>query len=121
MNIILHINRKFSFPKAEALVTGNVAEINPYKHAHLLIEKAVLKGVRVYTNSKINGKILKENQTQLFTETGHTVHAQAVIFATGYESQEEVEDKNAVILSSYAIATNQMGDEAKWHDNMMIL
>jgi len=79
-------NRKFSFLKAGALVTGNDAEINPYKHAHLLIEKAVLKGVRVYTNTKINGKILKENQTQLFTETGHTVHAQAVIFATGYEA-----------------------------------
>ncbi|MBT2617183.1 MULTISPECIES: FAD-binding oxidoreductase [unclassified Bacillus (in: firmicutes)] len=114
------INRKFSFPKAGALVTDNDAEINPYKHAHLLIEKAVSKGVRVYAKTKINGKILKENQTQLFTETGHTVHAQTVIFATGYEAQEEVKDKNAVILSSYAIATNQIADQAKWHDNMMI-
>lgn len=53
------INRKFSFPKAGALVTDNDAEINPYKHAHLLIEKAVSKGVRVYAKTKINGKILK--------------------------------------------------------------
>ncbi|WP_431607396.1 FAD-dependent oxidoreductase [Peribacillus frigoritolerans] len=64
--------------------------------------------------------MLKENQTQLFTEAGHTVHAQTVIFATGYEAQEEVKDKNAVIHSSYAIATNQIADQAKWHDNMMI-
>lgn len=103
------INRKFSFPKAGALVTDNDAEINPYKHAHLLIEKAVSKGIRVYAKTKINGKILKENQTQLFTETGHTVHAQTVIFATGYEAQEEVKDKNAVILSSYAIANWRKG------------
>ncbi|MDF2000777.1 NAD(P)/FAD-dependent oxidoreductase [Peribacillus frigoritolerans] len=94
--------------------------MNSYKHAHLLIEKAVSKGVRVYAKTKINGKILKENQTQFFTETGHTVHAQTVIFATGYEAQEEVKGKNAVILSSYAIATNQIADQAKWHDNMMI-
>lgn len=47
---------------------------------HILIEKAVSKGVRVYAKTKINGKILKENQTQFFTETGHTVHAQTVIF-----------------------------------------
>lgn len=100
------INRKFSFSKAGVLVTDNDAEINPYKHVHLLIEKAVSKGVRVYVKTKINGKILKENQIQLFTETGHTVHAQTVIFATGYEDQEEVKDKNAVIISSYAIATN---------------
>ncbi|MFS0669140.1 FAD-dependent oxidoreductase [Peribacillus frigoritolerans] len=68
----------------------------------------------------MNGKILKENQTQLFIETGHTVHAQTVIFATGYEAQKEVKDKNAVVLRSYAIATNQIADQAQWHDNMMI-
>ncbi|WP_141236460.1 FAD-dependent oxidoreductase [Peribacillus simplex] len=90
-----------SFPKAGALVTDNDAEINLYKHAHLLIEKAVSKGVRVYAKTKINGKILKENQTQLFTEAGHTIHAQTVIFATGYGAQEEVKDKNAVIHRSY--------------------
>ncbi|PAW27773.1 hypothetical protein BKC07_17455 [Peribacillus simplex] len=114
------MNRKFSFSKAGALVTDNDAEINPYKHVHLLIEKAVSKGVRVYAKTKINGKILKENQTQLFIETGHTVHAQTVIFATGYEVQKEVKDKNAVVLSSYAIATNQIADQVQWHDNMMI-
>lgn len=90
------------------MVTDDDAEINPYKHVHLLIEKAVSKGELVYAITKINGKKLKDNQTQLFTETGHTVHAQTVIFATGYEAQEEVKDKNAVILSSYAIATNQI-------------
>lgn len=81
-----------------------------------MIEKAVSKGVRVYAKTKINGKILKENQTQLFIETGHTVHAP---FATGYEAQEEVKDKNEVVLSSYAIATNQIADQAKWHDKMI--
>jgi len=40
-----------------------------------LIEKAVSKGELVYAITKINGKKLKDNQTQLFTETGHTVHA----------------------------------------------
>ncbi|PRA91419.1 hypothetical protein CQ056_09230 [Peribacillus simplex] len=69
----------------------NDAEINPYKHSPFLIEKAVSKGVRVYATTKINEKI--ENQTQLFTETCHTVHAQTVIFAIGYEAQEEVKDK----------------------------
>ncbi|MFJ7753764.1 NAD(P)/FAD-dependent oxidoreductase [Peribacillus muralis] len=114
------IKEKFSFSKAAALVTGNDAEINPYKHAHLLIENAYHKGVRVYSNTKINGKVLKEDQTVLFTENGHTIRAQKVIFATGYEAQEEVRDKNAVILSSYAIATNPIADHAKWHEDMMI-
>ncbi|MCK2018215.1 MULTISPECIES: FAD-dependent oxidoreductase [Peribacillus] len=40
------INWKFSFPKAGALVTDNDAEINPYKHVHLLIEKAVSKSMQ---------------------------------------------------------------------------
>ncbi|KWW22504.1 hypothetical protein AS888_11745 [Peribacillus simplex] len=114
------IGEKFSFSKSAALVTGNDAEINPYKHAHFLIENAFNKGVRVFSHTKINGKVLKEDQTMLFTERGHTIRAQKVIFATGYEAQEEVRDKNAVILSSYAIATNPIADHAKWHDDMMI-
>lgn len=94
------IGKHFSFLKAGALVTGNDAEINPYKHAHLLMKKA--------------------DHTELKTESGYSIRAQHVIFATGYEAQEEVKDPNAVILSSYAIATNPIANFAKWDEGMMI-
>ncbi|MFJ7638050.1 NAD(P)/FAD-dependent oxidoreductase [Peribacillus sp. NPDC097225] len=114
------IGKHFSFFKAGALVTGNDAEINPYKHAHLLLKKAYQQGVRIFSNTKINGKILKDDHTELITDTGHSIRAHHVIFATGYEAQEEVNDPNAMILSSYAIATNQIANLAKWDEGMMI-
>lgn len=114
------ISDRFSFSKAGALVTGNDAEINPYKHAHLLLKKAYQQGVRIFSHTNINGKILKDDHTELKTESGHSIRAQHVIFATGYEAQEEVNDSNAMILSSYAIATNPIADLTKWNEGMMI-
>ena len=114
------IGKHFSFLKAGALVTGNDAEINPYKHAHLLMRKAYEQGVRIFSKTNIKGKILKADHTELKTESGYSIRAQHVIFATGYEAQEEVKDPNAVILSSYAIATNPIANFAKWDEGMMI-
>ncbi|MGG3497937.1 hypothetical protein ABES08_19760 [Peribacillus simplex] len=50
-----------------------------------------MKGVCEYSKTKINGKILKEKQTQSFTMD--MILALAIIFANGYEAQEEVKDK----------------------------
>ncbi|MFD6442356.1 hypothetical protein ACFWDG_21790 [Peribacillus sp. NPDC060186] len=47
------------------------------------------------------------------------IRAQVVIFATGYEAQEEMSDPNAVILSSYAIVTNQIANLARWNGKMI--
>lgn len=110
----------FSFSKSAGLVTSNDAEINPFKHAHNLIQYAVNKGVRVYGHTNINGKILKNNHTELFTSNGCSIKAKYVIFATGYEAQEEVNEQNAKVVSSYAIATNPVADVANWKEAMMI-
>lgn len=42
------------------------------------------------------------------------------MFATGYEAQEEVNEPNAKVVSSYAIATNPVADLADWGEAMMI-
>ncbi len=63
-------------------------EINPYKHVHLNDWKNEFQRRTCLYKNKNQWKDTKENQTQLFIETGHIVHAQTVIFATGYEAQK---------------------------------
>jgi glycine/D-amino acid oxidase-like deaminating enzyme len=114
------INKSFPFSKPAALITDGDAEINPYKNAHYLIKYAQDKGVRIFSNTRINGKILKEDKTILYTDQGFSISADKVIFATGYEAQEEVSDSNAQVVSSYAIATNPIYDDIGWKEDMMI-
>ncbi|WP_050614559.1 NAD(P)/FAD-dependent oxidoreductase [Bacillus testis] len=114
------IEKYFSFSKEGAIVTGNDAEVNPYKHAHLLIHYAEQKGVKIYEHTKINGRKHTKEGDILYTDKGHSIKAKYIIYATGYEAQEEVRDPNGSIISSYALATNPVGNIDGWYDDMML-
>lgn len=46
--------------------------------------------------------------------------SEKIIFATGYETQEIKSDRGAVLESSYAIATNPIGDVPLWYEQCLI-
>ncbi|WP_042349147.1 NAD(P)/FAD-dependent oxidoreductase [Bacillus massiliigorillae] len=114
------IQSHFGFSKAASIITDGDAELNPFKHAQSLIHYAHNHGVRVYEHSKIIRKDHSADKNMLYVENGSSITAEYVIYATGYESQEEVLDPNGVIVSSYAIATNPIREIANWYENMMI-
>ncbi|WP_163102142.1 NAD(P)/FAD-dependent oxidoreductase [Peribacillus alkalitolerans] len=114
------IEKKFGFSRPAALVTDNDAEVNPYRLVHSLLQYAHKKGTRVHPYTRINGKKLSQDQSVLYTENGYEIRTKYVIFSTGYEAQEEKRDPNAIIVSSYAIATNSLSESDMWYERMMI-
>lgn len=114
------IQKHFGFTKAAAIVTDGDAELNPYMHAQNLIHYALTNGVRVYEHTKIIRKKHNAEKNILYSEEGYEISAKYVIYATGYESQEEVRNPNDVIVSSYAITTNPIEDMESWYDSMML-
>ncbi|MGM9929820.1 MAG: NAD(P)/FAD-dependent oxidoreductase [Bacillus sp. (in: firmicutes)] len=111
----------FSFSKAGAIVTDGDAEVNPFKSAQLLLHYAYSKGVKIYECTKINGRQKHRGDTDiLYTNTGRSIQAHYIIYAMGYEAQEEMLDSNGVIESSYALATNMVGEINGWYDKMLI-
>lgn len=114
------IEEHFSFSKPGAIITNNDAEINPYKHAQLLIQHAHKKGVQIYANTQINGKEKTDVGNILYTDRGKRIKAQYIIYATGYEAQEEIRDPNGDIVSSYAITTNPIEDIKGWYEDVML-
>ncbi|WP_157950911.1 NAD(P)/FAD-dependent oxidoreductase [Peribacillus acanthi] len=114
------IESKFGFSRCAALVTHNDAEVNPYRLVHSLLQYAHTRGTRVYPHTRINGKKLGKDQSILYTENGNEIKTKYIIFSTGYEAQEEKRDPNAMIVSSYAIATNSLKESDMWYDKMMI-
>lgn len=69
------IFKKYGFYKHKALYINNDGEINPYKFNHGLIQHAHQKGVRVYENTRINGKKLTNDQAIFYTENQHSITA----------------------------------------------
>ncbi len=114
------IEAAFGFRKPGAVITEGDAEINPFRHAQALIGYASRNGVEVYGQTRINGRERGDDIEILYTDGGNRIKAKHIIYATGYESQEEKKDPNGIIVSSYALTTNTLKEVPNWPDNMLI-
>ncbi|WP_053956771.1 NAD(P)/FAD-dependent oxidoreductase [Inediibacterium massiliense] len=114
------IIKKFPFRKYAGLYYINDAELNPYKFTIGLLEKARKKGVRIFEQTEIQGKNFKKNHNIFHTKNGNVIHANYVIIAAGYECLDFKNEKNAVMVSSYAVITNPVNDFSTWYKRSLI-
>lgn len=114
------IKRMYGFNKPAAILSGGDAEVNPYKLALSLIEAAAARGVRVFEKTEINGRKFEESHAIMYTAGGASIKAKKVIMAAGYRNQEIRCEKNAVLSSTYAIATNRLKEKEIWHGQTLI-
>lgn len=114
------VEKRYSFSKPAALYTEGDGEVNPYKLANALVQKAHQRGVEVYTDTEIVGHQYEGEYGIFYTKDKKQIKARYVIFATGYESQSIKKDKNAVLSSSYAIVTNKIQNFEGWHQKSLI-
>ncbi|PLR82134.1 FAD-dependent oxidoreductase [Bacillus canaveralius] len=110
----------FGISKPAALLTTGDAEINTFKFAHGLLQYAQAKGVRIFEHTEMTGRTFKDGYMSVFTSNHREIKARYIIMATGHEALEEVSEKNAVLDSSYAIATNRLVKEDLWKDHVLI-
>ncbi|MCP3776950.1 FAD-binding oxidoreductase [Paenibacillus sp. MZ03-122A] len=113
------IAARFPFRKPAALYTREDAEVNPFLFAQGLLRSASRLGVRLYEHTEAEHFEFNDNEVVCHT-SGGIIRAKKVIFATGYETQEIKKDRGAVLESSYAIATNPIGDTPLWHEQCLI-
>lgn len=108
------------FSRQAAIITKGDAEVNPYKLTHGLVKAASDAGVRIFEQTEVFLKKADEGGVVIRAAGGHLIKAKKAIFAQGYETQETIKEKNAVIESSYAVVTNPIDDLSFWKDNVMI-
>lgn len=113
------ISSTFPFSKPAALYTHGDAEVNPFQMCHSLVATASNNGVQVYENSEVIRYEYLEDGVICHTRN-HRIFAKHVIFALGYETQALKADPNAILTTSYAIATNRVKDLSGWHDRCLI-
>ncbi len=95
----------FSLDAPCAILTHTAAELNPLKLTLALIRDAQRKGLKFYSHTKAKTYRRQGKESILTTEEDCEIRARHVVFATGYESQQLLKQRNVHLISSYAIAS----------------
>ncbi len=116
------LQTEFQLEYPAALLSEVAAQVDPFALTQALVRQASQKGLRVFEHTEIESyenddlkktfleNLAKDQPTELTTSNGHTITAQRVIFATGYESQNYL-SKNVVDLnSSYAFVSQSLAE-----------
>jgi glycine/D-amino acid oxidase-like deaminating enzyme len=114
------IKNLYPFKKNGAIYFKNDGELNPYKFTVGLIQELNNKGIRVFEETEIKGRDIEEKAITYFTTKGHAIKARHVIIAAGYECLDFKREKNATIVSSYAVITNPVEDFTSWYNRTLI-
>lgn len=114
------IKERYAFSKPAALYCEGDAEINPFKLVHSLLQYADKKGMRIYAETEIKHHRLEGDTLLFHTAEGNYIRCKKAIFATGYETQQIKRNKNVVLSSSYALATQPLPSFTGWHERSLI-
>ncbi|MEK8128446.1 FAD-dependent oxidoreductase [Paenibacillus filicis] len=116
------LRTRFSFEKAGAILSRDNAEINPFAYARSLTFTASRRGIRVFEHTEVQSHTAGQDGISFLTTDGKTIKAKKAVLTMGYESQEIKHNPNAVLTSTYVIATEPIpgGDIAGWSDRCLI-
>jgi glycine/D-amino acid oxidase-like deaminating enzyme len=113
------ISRHFSFSKPAAIFSNDSAEVNPVALSFSLAQYGIDHNLRIYEHSKLIRWDYEEHHVNCYTRK-HRIRARKVIFAKGYETAQMTNDPNAVLVSTYAIATEPVREYTDWYQRAMI-
>lgn len=116
------IRAVYPFDKPAALYSYNEAELNPLKFVYGLLERVKSLGGSIYGETEITGrrKDLKEAVFYTAAPRRHQIKAQHVIIAAGNENRDFQSEKNADMISSYAVITKPVPDLSSWYKRTLI-
>jgi len=102
------LSAKYGLNAQCAILNEDAAEVDPLKLTQALMRHAVKRGLKVFVHSKVVSYEREGSESILTTEDGREVRARHVVFATGYETQQFLRQKEVKLKSSYAIASKPM-------------
>ena len=96
--------KSYSLHAPCAILTRQAAEVNPLKLTLALIRSAQKRGLKVFSHTAVKSYQRTGKESVLTTGDDFHIRARHVVFATGYETQQFLEQKAVHLASSYAIA-----------------
>jgi glycine/D-amino acid oxidase-like deaminating enzyme len=103
---------KYQLTAKGALRSFNNFSADPYKLAAGFMQKALERGTRLYASVETTQITHEQESCVVHTDSGYTVTADHVIYATGYEVPRQLQNQNFKIYSTWAFATKALKKHA---------
>lgn len=116
-----NIQEQFGFDASAALLSDQGATTDAYLLTHALLQSSIKMGLSVYDRSPISKIKYQKNHVQLMTEKGHTITANKIVNATGYEIKEFIDKKIVKLNSTYALVSENITSPLPvWKDKTLL-
>lgn len=115
------LTRQFSFRRPAALLSQLAGEVDAYRLTHKLLREAGPEGLEVYDRTEVSGIETSNDGVALTTGDGFRVQARKVVFATGYETPEYLDQKIVKLTSTFALATAVVDSFDGWEEDQCLI
>lgn len=115
------IRAELSLRAPAALLSAVAAQMDPYRFTHLLLAEAARLGARIHDRSAALGYVREGDGVVVQTDRGATVRARRIVFATGYESQQYLQQKVAHLRSTWALVSEPVAAFPGWGFDQCLL
>jgi glycine/D-amino acid oxidase-like deaminating enzyme len=105
------VKEKYDIDAPCAILSTVGAQADPYRMASRLLHALAGKGVRVFDRTIVQRFDTTDRSATAVTTSGLSIRARHIVFATGYATQQWIDEKLAVNRSSYAMVTDPIASE----------
>jgi glycine/D-amino acid oxidase-like deaminating enzyme len=114
------VESRYAFSSPAALLSHDGAELDPVCFSRELLAQAARRGARVHERTRITELRPSDGGVELTTEAGCRIRARRAVLAAGYESERFLGRRLAEDNSTYALATEPVGELGGWPDRALI-
>jgi glycine/D-amino acid oxidase-like deaminating enzyme len=115
------LRRTFGIDRPAALWSRAAMEVDPYRLTMSLVRGAAAHGARAFADTTVTKYDADGSSVTLMTGRGPVVRASHVVFATGYETPEFLDQSICRLRSTYAIVSEPLEKlGAAWRERCLI-
>ncbi|WP_343306960.1 FAD-binding oxidoreductase [Chitinophaga niabensis] len=103
-----------------AIYSRTAAQTDAYSLTHALHQYNLEKGAAVYDRTLVQDISFPKNGVRLTTEEGHTVLADHLVIATGYETLQYLPAGIVDLHATYAVASEHHEKGPLWYEDCLI-
>lgn len=118
------LGKEFGIKAWGAILSEQGAVTNAYMLTHCLLQHKHRKGKAhdIYDRTTVADIRHSKNGVVLITESGYTLKAKKLVYATGYEVVNFIDKEIVDLQSTYAVVSEQYNDNERifWKDDVLI-
>jgi glycine/D-amino acid oxidase-like deaminating enzyme len=115
------IASRFCFRRPVALLSYDAAQVDAYGFTHALLADAAQRGARVFDRTTVVDIDATNRGVILVTADKAIVRARYLVFASGYETRDFLEESVATLASTYALASEPLESIEGWGEDQCMI